>query len=108
MSDPQNICGPRVRKFREKRKWTPSELAAKCQLAGLNFSRETITRIETRARFVGDWELKALARILGVDCEALIVRIPARTMASKKDPRIGQPIKPPRKGVFWLGHGVPG
>jgi hypothetical protein len=30
VSDPRNICGPRVRKFRQKRKWTPSELAAKC------------------------------------------------------------------------------
>jgi transcriptional regulator with XRE-family HTH domain len=43
-----------------------AELATKCQLIGWDVSRDIIARIEGRVRWIGDFELAALARVLEV------------------------------------------
>ena len=58
----KNICGDRVHEARRKMKLTQSELAAKLQVAG----------IEIGTRFVADYELRELAKILEVGVDWLL------------------------------------
>ena len=45
---------------------TQSDLAAQMQVAGIILERDSISRIEIGTRFVADYELRELARILKV------------------------------------------
>lgn len=65
-TDQKNVCGPLVARLRNSAGWSQSELAAKCQLSGWDISRDIIARIEGQVRWVGDYELAYLARVLGV------------------------------------------
>lgn len=64
MSRPKNIVGPQVRRIRDQLGWSQSMLAAKCQVAGWDVSRSIIAAIEGRVRWVGDFELLLLAKVL--------------------------------------------
>lgn len=64
MPRPKNIIGPQVRRLRDQLGWSQSVLAAKCQVAGWDVSRSIIAVIEGRVRWVGDFELLLLARVL--------------------------------------------
>lgn len=68
----KNICGEKVRQARLKRRMSQSDLAAKLQLENVIIERDSISRIEAGTRFVTDYELKILARILRVDILWLI------------------------------------
>ena len=58
----KNICGDRVREARQKKRFTQEALAAKLQIEGVTMERDSLSRIE----FVTDYELKVLAKVLGV------------------------------------------
>ena len=45
---PANIVGPQIRKRRSALDLTQEELATRCQLAGLDISRGTLSQIEDR------------------------------------------------------------
>ena len=62
----KNICGERVHEARRKQKMTQSDLAAQLQVAGIIMERDSVSRIEIGTRFVADYELRELARILKV------------------------------------------
>ena len=47
-------------------------LAAKCGELGWDVSREVLARIESRFRYVTDWDLVVPARALDVNVEDLI------------------------------------
>jgi len=64
MARHKNIVGPQVRRFRDQHGWSQSVLAAKCQLLGWDVSRGIIAAIEGRVRWVGDFELVMLAKVL--------------------------------------------
>ena len=49
-------------------------LAAKCQLAGWDVSRDIIARIELRVRWVAYFELMLLAHVLDVPVTSLLPR----------------------------------
>ena len=66
MSHKRNIVGPQIRRYRDLRGWSQSTLAAKCQIAGWEITRDVVATIESRARWIGDFELVFLARILEV------------------------------------------
>jgi len=51
--------------------WSQPELAAKCQIAGWDVSRDIIARIELRKRWVGDFELATLAQVFEVPLDEL-------------------------------------
>lgn len=68
----KNICGDRVHEARRKMKLTQSELAAKLQVAGIEIERDSISRIEIGTRFVADYELRELAKILEVGVDWLL------------------------------------
>lgn len=85
-----NVCGPQISRYRNQLGWSQSKLAAKCQLAGWDVSRDIIARIELQIRWVGDFELATLALVLNVP---LITLFPEPT---RKDlSRISQSDKRP-------------
>lgn len=69
-----NVVGPRVRVLRYKRSWSQAAVATKCQLAGWDVSRDTIANIELRRRWVADFEVVLLARVLGIASSDLLPR----------------------------------
>ena len=62
----KNICGDRVHGARCKLRLTQSDLAAKLQINGIIIERDSISRIEIGTRFVTDYEIRELAKILKV------------------------------------------
>jgi transcriptional regulator with XRE-family HTH domain len=68
---PANVVGPQVRKLRNKLDLTQEELAARCQLHGLDISRGTLSQIEARLRRVTDSELFRLSVVLKVSTDDL-------------------------------------
>lgn len=68
----KNLCGQHIKEARVRRKMTQSDLAAKLQLEGITLERDCISRIEIGTRFVTDYELKIMAKLLRVDIEWLL------------------------------------
>lgn len=68
----KNLCGQRVRAARVKKRITQEDLAARLQVEGVTMERDCVSRIEIGTRFVADYELKVLARILGVSVDWLL------------------------------------
>lgn len=68
----KNICGDRVHEARCRLRLTQIDLAAKLQTEGINIERDSVSRIEIGTRFVADYELRALAKILKVKVNWLL------------------------------------
>ena len=66
-----NLCGNRVKEARARLNITQTDLAARLQVAGITMERDSVSRIEIGTRFVTDYELAVLAKILGVSMEWL-------------------------------------
>ena len=62
----KNICGDRIHEARCKLRLTQSDLAARLQINGIIIERDSISRIEIGTRFVADYELRELSKILNV------------------------------------------
>lgn len=67
----KNLCGDRVKEARARRKITQEDLAARLQIEGVTMERDSVSRIEIGTRFVTDYELVVLAKVLGVSMEWL-------------------------------------
>lgn len=69
-----NLCGRRIRKFRESLPGAPSQrqLADMLQVEGLDVDKNAIQRIEAGSRFITDIELKVIAKVLRVSYEDLL------------------------------------
>ena len=65
----KNLCGNRVKEARERLKINQADLAARLQVAGITMERDSVSRIEIGTRFVTDYELVVLAKVLGVSME---------------------------------------
>ena len=63
----RNLCGKQIAKFRNEAKLTQEEFAAKIQLAGHDYDRATLAKIENQMRSLYDWELGIFAEVLGVN-----------------------------------------
>ena len=68
----KNICGDRIHEARCRLRLTQSDLAAQLQIAGVIIERDSISRIEIGTRFVADYELRALSKILRVSVDWLL------------------------------------
>ena len=68
----KNICGDRIHEARCKLRLTQSDLAAQLQVRGIIIERDSISRIEIGTRFVADYELRELAKILKVTVDWLL------------------------------------
>ena len=51
---------------------TQTDLAAQLQVAGIIIERDSVSRIEIGTRFVADYELREIARILKVSVNWLL------------------------------------
>ena len=60
----KNICGERVHEARCKNRMSQADLAARLQINGITIERDSVSRIEIGTRFVADYELRELAKIL--------------------------------------------
>ena len=68
----KNICGARVKEARKRMNLSQENLAAKLQVEGVVIERDSVSRIEIGTRFVADYELRALCKILNVTAEYLL------------------------------------
>ena len=68
----KNICGDRIHEARCKLRLTQSDLAAQLQVNGIIIERDSISRIEIGTRFVADYELRELSKILKVSVNWLL------------------------------------
>jgi len=69
-----NIVGPQIQRLRYELGLTQEQLAARCQLKGLDISRGTLSQIEAQLRCVVDSELLMLAKVLKVSTDELLRR----------------------------------
>ena len=69
-----NIVGERVRQIRLKRKpqLTQDQLSGKLAAIGVSIDRAGLSKIETGRRCVVDFEVRALAEVLGVTTDSLL------------------------------------
>lgn len=67
----RNVSGERVRQKRAERKITQAELAARVQCEGVALEQDAISCIESGQRMVQDYELRALAEVLGASMDWL-------------------------------------
>ena len=68
-----NICGLKVTKYRKEMHISQRELADRMQLVGIDVDKNAIQRIECGKRFVTDIEIIALAQVLKVSLEELLL-----------------------------------
>lgn len=68
----KNVRGDRVRDARQKQRLTQEDLAAKLQIAGVIMERDSVSRIEIGTRFVTDYELMVLSKVLDVSMQWLV------------------------------------
>ena len=68
----KNICGERIHEARRRLRFTQSDLAAQLQVSGIIMERDSVSRMEIGTRFVADYELRELARILKVSVNWLL------------------------------------
>ena len=67
-----NIISEKLRDLRKKRGLSQEELAAQMQLLGVDISQPLISKIEQNKRFVKDYELVCLCKILNVTEQDLL------------------------------------
>ena len=68
----KNLCGKRVREARLRQRLSQYALAAKLQTEGILMEQDSISRIEIGTRFVADYEVKVIAKILNVPVQWLL------------------------------------
>ena len=68
----KNLCGNRIREARLRQRLSPYDLAARLQTQGILIEQDSISRIEIGTRFVADYEVKVLAKVLNVPLEWLL------------------------------------
>ena len=68
----KNLCGNRIREARLRQRLSQYDLAARLQTPGILIEQDSISRIEIGTRFVADYEVKVLAKVLNVPLEWLL------------------------------------
>ena len=68
----KNLCGKKIKEARRKMGISQQELAAKLQIEGINIERDSVSRIEIGTRFVADYEILVLSKVLNVSADYLL------------------------------------
>ena len=68
----KNLCGNRIREARLRQRLSQYDLASRLQTQGILIEQDSISRIEIGTRFVADYEVKVLAKVLNVPLEWLL------------------------------------
>ena len=64
-----NAIGQSIRKQRLRQRLTQDQLAAQCQVRGLNLTRGTLAKIEAQIRHLKACELYIIAKVMGISME---------------------------------------
>ena len=67
----RNVIGPQLRRLRSKAELSQAALAVRLQLAGLDWSRVALAKIESQIKKVSDAELFTVARVLKIEMKHL-------------------------------------
>lgn len=67
-----NVSGERIRELRLKARLSQAALAAKMQTEGVIAEQDVISRIESGARLVTDYEILVLTKIFNVSADWII------------------------------------
>ena len=67
----KNICGGQIRMLRLCRHMSQITLTIKMQTEGVTMEQDVVSRIESGARLMTDYELRAFAAVLDVPLESL-------------------------------------
>ena len=70
--DRKNLSGRKIQFARKRMGLSQENLAIRLQTEGVSLERDSLSRIETGARFVADYELKAFAKVLEVPVDWLL------------------------------------
>lgn len=62
--DKKNVVGEAIRQLRVKRKLTQQQVAAKMQTLGVSIDQQMISKLESNARLVTDYELACFCLVL--------------------------------------------
>lgn len=73
----RNIVGARVEEIRKEQGMKQKELLAKLQTRGIDMNSSGMSKLEGQVRYVADYELAAIADILGVSVDRLLGRVEA-------------------------------
>ena len=68
----KNVIHAQLRRYRELRKLTQDQVAAKLQVMGVNIDQQALSRIEHNQRMVTDYELACLCQVLQVSSQDLL------------------------------------
>lgn len=68
----KNVIHAQLRRYRELRKLTQDQVAAKLQVMGVNIDQQALSRIEHNQRMVTDYELACLCQVLQVSPQDLL------------------------------------
>ena len=83
-SGKSNVSGGKIKLLREKVHLSQEQLAIKLELSGIQFSQQSISRIEQGQRFITDYELMKLAEILKFSVYYLLTGEEADPFSSPK------------------------
>jgi len=70
-----NVIGKQLKKYRTERKLSYEQLATKLELMGISIHKQSLYDIENNKRTVKDYELFAMAYVLGIEVTDLFVDI---------------------------------
>lgn len=68
----KNICGATIERLRKERGMKQHAMVAQMQLRGVDISSSSFSKLEGQSRIAADYELKAIADILGTTIDHLI------------------------------------
>ena len=68
----KNVSGERIKEARRRLGLSQEHLAARLQIEGVIIERDSVSRIEIGTRFVADYELRALCKILNAAPDYLL------------------------------------
>lgn len=68
----KNICGANVERIRKQLNMKQATLVSQMQLLGVDINPSSLSKLEGQTRMAADFEIKAIASILGVPLEELL------------------------------------
>jgi len=67
-----NVVGKKIENLRKSKNWSRATLSDKLMLLGIDINYDSIYKIEKGNRIVKDFELAAMAKVLGVSESSLL------------------------------------
>lgn len=77
----KNICGENIRRIRGEKKLSQAKLSQLLQLEGIVIDRYSICRMEKGERFIADYEVSKIAKVLEVSVEELFGNVSSEDCA---------------------------